>query len=648
MTCTVSTPHLDELNNAIRALMKENIASALEIVQGILAQDPDVPEALHLLGLCAVRLSDLGRGIALIMRAHEIDPECRDYADALSVLKTQMGDLDDSLYFAKLATTLEVHPKLENLTPSNLQNYAAALDNINVSSFHLEAMVGFELRRFDEAVALCEKELRLTPDSPKTLLLMGQSLIEIGEYPRAQAALQAVEHLFPGDPDVAIALAHSLLFQGNSDDTLACLQYAMASDEERIDGVCAYLTTLSFMDDARWTMRKELDETLLARAKAMGVEAMEGSDQPAEGKIRIGILADIFYRCDDALVLEAFLTTYNRERFEVFCYQQSATHDNTTDHLKSLCDSWRPVFNLDDYVVASIISGDAIQALIDLTGFGPGQRRAVLAAQAAPLQVAWFNHLDGTGKGCINLLLTDRATLETDRRTRLEGQEIAELETGLYAFAPFAMLGEPGPLPALEHNTITFGARADLARLSAQTALMWCTLLRGVPKSLLALNTGPNLPEDIRMSLVARFAHFGLTGRIVFFESEQQDGTYEDPELTFLKGVDILLDGGVNTTAAHVARALWMGVPVLTRDGGRRSAQVAASVLHSAGKGEWVASTSTQLVETACTLTKDFATLDTIRQSLRKDVEDSNLFKGRAFAREIETALEIALEDKGI
>lgn len=97
-----------------------------------------------------------------------------------------------------------------------------------------------------------------------------------------------------------------------------------------------------------------------------------------------------------------------------------------------------------------------------------------------------------------------------------------------------------------------------------------------------------------------------------------------------------------------MARALWMGVPVLTQDTGRRSGLVAASVLKAAGKGEWVTTSEKQLIETAQTLTQNSQDLADIRAALRDDIKGSPLFQGRDFAREIETAIEMALEDREI
>lgn len=647
MTAIVTTEYLEELQDAIDALKAKDTAKAIDSLQGVIRQAPRSPEALHLLGLCSVFLGDLGRGIELITSAHEIDGECRDYVDALASLKAQTGDLKASLYFAKLATTLEPHPKLNELTPSSLQNYAGALAATNVSTLLLDAQLLFARRLFADAAETCEKELRLKPTSIEALRMLGKSLIEIGEYPRAQIALHAAEQIAPGNPETISDLAHCLVMLGKNDDALACFEYGRQQDEDGVIATASNIQALSFMDDAHWQTRNQVEDTFLTRAKAMGIEVMDGGDSPS-GKIRIGILSNSFFKCDEALVLETFLTHYNRNRFEVFCLQQCNTFDKMTDRFKTLCDFWRPVFDLDDWVLASIISGDGIQALIDVNGYGPGQRRAMLSAKPAALQVAWLNHLDGTGKETIDLILADAATFETDRHTALAGQEIAKLECGLFGFNEFGFMGDVTPLPALEHDTVTFGAYADLARVTTRTAHVWCRILKMIPNSLLVLNVAPNLPDEVRTQLTMRFAHFGMTRRIAFLSNDANANQHQDPEQAFLAGVDVMLDASNNANAAQVARALWMGVPVLTLNPRRRSGQVAASVLKAANKDEWIAQTDDELVSIATALTSNFTALEEERQSLRAAIKGSALFQGRAFAREIETAIEMALEDKGI
>ena len=627
MTSSVSIKRLDDLNEAIDAIKTNDIEQALKVLDVILEKHPASPEALHLLGICSVILGDVGQGINLIIQAHEIDGECRDYVDALASLKASVGDLNASLYFAKLATTLEPHPELADLTPASMRNYAGSLSSAKLTSYLLNAKLNYASRYFTEAVDMCERELRVNPTSTKALHLLGLSLIETGDPAHAEKALSAAAQLEQDNVETLTAQGRALLMKGKNSEAIACFEHAQSLSDDDISAASAHIQALSFMDDEHWQTRKEVEDVILTRAKAMGVEAIDGGDEATSGKIRIGILGDVFYKSDDALAVEAFLKNYDRNRFEVYCLQQVNTQDKTADRFKTLCDSWRPVFDLDDWTLASIISGDGIHALIDITGFGTAQRRAVLCAKTAPLQVAWLNHLDGSGKDAINLVLSDSITSENDRRSAVDGQDVAEMETGLFAFEAFDQIGEPTPLPALEHETITFAAYVDAARLTPQIARTWSRILKAVPNSLLALNVTPKLNDAVKATLSARFAHFGMSRRVIFYDPTEEQLIRKDMDQEFVAGIDVLLDAPVNSSAARVARTLSMGVPVLTLDCGRRSGQIAASVLNAAGKSEWIAEDADELVKIASELTADFQALAEIRKTLRDSILDSSLFQ---------------------
>lgn len=650
MTAIVSSRHIEALQDAIRGLMASDQDKSLDILKSILREDPNVPEALHLLGICSLTLGDLGRSIELVERAHELDPDCRDYVDALASLKAKAGDLNASLYFGKLATTLDPHPELDHLTPLNLQNYAEALNAAHRPTYMLDAILSYSRRNFEHAQEMCARELRINPTSLEALRLSGKCLIELGEHPRAEIALHAAEQLESGDAETLADLGRCLTMQGKHEDAIACFDYAAETNPDDVYVVAEKLRCLSFMPDGAWSKRQDTNSQFLARVSDMGLGPFEQFDDYPDGKIRIGLLSDGFYDCDAGLLIGTFLQNYNKRRFEVFCLQQSVRSDKMTEVFKTQCDSWRSVYNLDDWVLGSIIAGDGIQAVLDLSGFGSATRLATLSAKPAPVNVAWFNHMDGCAEGIIDTVLSDAQCADVDRRNAPVGQDVSELETGLFAYSEFSLFGEVTPLPAQEHDTVTFGAYADLARITPQIALNWAKVLKAVPRSLLALNVLPNLPGDVRSALSARFAHFGVSNRVVFVDNANHETAISPIQLEqeFLNGIDILLDPARNSSPSQIARALWMGVPVLTQKADRRTGLIAASILQSAEQPAWIAQDADALVECAVNLTTDLSALAETRATLRDHIKDTPLFDGRELVREIETAIEMALEDKGV
>jgi predicted O-linked N-acetylglucosamine transferase (SPINDLY family) len=104
-------------------------------------------------------------------------------------------------------------------------------------------------------------------------------------------------------------------------------------------------------------------------------------------------------------------------------------------------------------------------------------------------------------------------------------------------------------------------------------------------------------------------------------------------------GVDIALDpfpynGGTTTT-----EAIWQGVPVVCFDGDRWAARQGASLLRTAGLGEFVAEDAAGYVELAVRLANDPETpgrLAELRRGMRARLKGSAVCDTARFAREME------------
>lgn len=86
-----------KLISAMVAFNQKDYLHTVEICEAILATWPDGAECHLILGVVSYAMGNQGRAIKLIERAHGLDPECRDYADALANLCTRVGRLSDGL-----------------------------------------------------------------------------------------------------------------------------------------------------------------------------------------------------------------------------------------------------------------------------------------------------------------------------------------------------------------------------------------------------------------------------------------------------------------------------------------------------------------------------------------------------------------------
>ena len=125
----VAAAALDErLGEAAEALAQGWYDEVLLVCQAVLTERPRCPEAVFLLGLTSFDLGDPVRGLGLVETAHELDPEVREYADALAALYAKLAKVNEALFYAKVSTTLAPHPRLDTLLP----DFAARHDRVEL------------------------------------------------------------------------------------------------------------------------------------------------------------------------------------------------------------------------------------------------------------------------------------------------------------------------------------------------------------------------------------------------------------------------------------------------------------------------------------------------------------------------------------
>lgn len=150
-------------------------------------------------------------GLALLNEAIAAFPASDSLRYARSVVHERGGDIAASE--ADLRSILARNP--DNATALNALGYTLAN----------------RTDRFDEAQALIEKALRLSPNEPAILDSMGWVLFRQGDYERALDFLTRAYAAFP-DPEVAAHLGEVMWVSGNTGGAMKIWQGAMLSDPE--------------------------------------------------------------------------------------------------------------------------------------------------------------------------------------------------------------------------------------------------------------------------------------------------------------------------------------------------------------------------------------------------------------------------------
>ena len=628
--------YYQEIERITQLFNAQDYMGALDVCETTLKNAPDRPEAVFILGVLAYQLGKQGRALTLFENAHAMEPNCRDYAEALATLHTEVGNLNEGLYFAKLTLTMDPHPRFQPLVPGSLSDYFGAIDNVKPPSHYVNAVRLFNQRLYEEAIDACGLELEINANHPDCHQLLGRALNEIGEYDRACAAFHAAIYLNAENVLDYVYLGDSLARLGRFSEALACHERARAMAPKDSQVYAATMSGLVCQADEIWAnYRKRAAKWSRAKATPRTNKPVDASAGDPARKIRVGYLSNKFFKCPQQLFVDPIFNYHDRNRFEIYCYQDFLTKDSVTTRLENLAHSWRNIFEVDTVTASFMIEGDGLDILVDLSGYGEGGRLDLLAARPAPVQVAWLGIPEAAGLPGIDYVLTDAVTASHDAKACLGDQTTVVLDHGLVSVSPFVLYPDVEELPAKSLGSVTFGGVCDLSRLTPAVASAWSRVLMAVPGSRLVLGYVDNISWAARDAVAELFAHYGVGGRVLFQEVEQGD----EANLKFLALIDVMLDTFPVSGGIETCEALWMGVPVITlASQKRRAGLMSASILRTAGRADWVMATEKKYVRCAVKMAKNLSALETIRQELRAEVQGSSLFNPQGFVRDLEKA----------
>lgn len=626
------TGYFDLLQQAMDAIVANDLVVAIERCNDALAIDGDKPEALCVLGFVAMQMEDIGRAIELLERAHALDPDCRDYADALAVFNARTGKLTDSLYFAKLALALEPHPQLHAMIPAAFRDYRLALDNATPSPHYVDAMVFTSLRQYAKAIDACYKEFRVNPHNAKCYLVLGRALAATGQYGKAMGAYHAAAHIDQTSAELFARLGECLCHLGRSEEGRVCLDRAVRLAPGDRESLTTAVAALAFSPAGAPEDLAAYNAALEA-SLSDGVEKIDPEDlapDPGEGKIRIGFISDGFCTAAQAPFLESLFKNLDRGRFIVHGYQQNSFQDSVTTRFKSQADEWRPILDVDDDTAANIIARDGIHILIDACGDAESRALAIFARRPVAVQLGWLGWPRGLGLDTVDGWLDEaaaQASADDGKSRRLPG--------GLVAFDAQSVgldFGDVAVGGASQEEGVTFGGRCDLAYLSPVTAAAWSAALRAVPQSRLLLGRVETIPDEVRTRVQEYFSHFGVIDRIVF----QKPQAGRTAVQVFYASVDMVLDSVPASDGGFVCEALAAGAPVVALEADRRTALTGPGMLRAAGKAEWVARDEAEFAGTVAMVADAIAKKQLTPAALREEIGVSPLCDGAAFARGFE------------
>ena len=507
--------------------------------------------------------------------------------------------------------------------------------SMDVKTLKDSIFAALEAERFAEAQACAERAFAAGVEDDMLSYLHAYAIERLGDLPRAMALSEA--YLRTGRSDLRHAfmrLRAAVAYRMG--DVRAASFYRSAYEEEPSD--TGLYSSFLLAQNAQDVDADELFRAHCAYGALFAdVPRYTYAAPYRHEKIRVGYISPDFRRNVMQHFVQPLLTAYDRAHFAVYVYSTAAEPDAVTAALRPHADVWYDMGGTAPEGIAAQIHADEIDVLVDLAGHASGGALPVLAHKPAPVQVMGLGYTATSGLDAVNYFLTDALCDPVGGESEQYFTEQLIRLPSQFVYVPRAGLPAPTGTPARRRGYILFGVFNQYRKFTDEMLLLWREIMERVPHAQLLLKSqiffAPAMVEEAR----ERLTRLGFDLTRVFLEPATTD--YMERYLD----VDIALDTYPWPGGGTTCDALYMGVPVVTLYGARRSTRFSYALLSLVGLPELAVRTPAEYVAGAVALAGDLDALDRLHRGLRGRMERSAVMDQEGYMRALEQAYEHAL-----
>jgi protein O-GlcNAc transferase len=530
-------------------------------------------------------------------------------------------------------------------TASAAQHYEQAIqyfqqciqvDQTNAAAYYNLGNAYMALGQSNHAVTQFKQSLKYHPNDADAYNNLGNALRDLGKL---DEAIDCYTQALAINPHLHHALVHRIHqqqhicnWQGLNDD-IARLRNLLISDPK------AQIAPFAFLAMPNTSAEELLCASQWAQQQFGHLQALLAiSTRKANAKIKVAYLSADFRLHPLAFLITELLAAHDRTRFEIHAYSYGPD-DNSHERqqIEANVDHFVDIRQLTDQQAAEHMRAQAIDILVDLTGYTKHSRTSIVALKPAPISINWLGY-----PGTMGYLDTTRSTqhrsvfdyILVDHTIAPNSENYSETCLYLPCYQPNNAQRPIGETPSKSAFGIPDGAFVfccfnQTFKITEDVFKVWMQLLNQVPNSvlwLLACN------QWAKKNLLAYAQQAGVAAERILFAPRVpiQD------HLARHVHADLFLDTlpyNAHTTASD---ALWMDVPVLTCIGNTFPSRVAASLLTSLNLQSLVTDSLQDYATRALTLAQDKTALVEIKQQIQ--AQKISLFNPKLFVQGLESA----------
>lgn len=554
------------LEEALAAVAAGELSVAVTRAEEVVAQSPELPVALHVLALVALRMEEPGRALELFARAHAGDPECREHVEAQAIVHARLGHLQESLYFIKLATTLTSGNVVEGLLPQWLGSFEDAFLSIREARYRYLGDQHLRAGNLNTAIDMYRRETEATPDDVKARRAYAWALSLAGRHQEALVVYAALLAGQQGDDTDRAAAAAAMIRAGEPERAEAVHAELLGRERLQPAILSRIVANNAALPDAR-AADIATAESVWAEIMAPRVPEATPHRVLEVGYFKVGIVSGRLTSLGNLDFLWPTLLNFDGTNLSLYFYKDTPFEDAITRRLLGLPGRSIDTGDVDTETLAEIIRNDGIHVLIDLDGHGESGRPELFLHRPAPVALRFAGIPESaTAQGFDGVL--------GDRWLYPEGEEgagddahddahdtgyVVRMEEGLFR------------LPARENLNLRATALPDRPGMIglAPNAAAFDDSFRRFLKDLLQLDEGVRVLLSLdrlggaacRGIVEGKLAQAGITERVDLYCNENIAITDE-----FVGQLDLMLNPGGDIWAPAALECLVRGLPVLVAE----------------------------------------------------------------------------------
>ncbi len=350
-------------------------------------------------------------------------------------------------------------------------------------------------------------------------------------------------------------------------------------------------------------------------------------------KLRIGYVAGEFRQQATALLLAEVLEHHDKERFEIFAFDNGRGDDSALRRRIEAATTLVPIRELSHLDAAAAVRDRGIDILVNLNGYFGQARQQLFSLRPAAIQVNYLGFPGTIGAPYIDYLIADSTVVPPESR-RFYTEQVVYLPD---SYQPNDSSRRIAPEPAtrsacgLPDGAFVFCCLNNAYKITPPVFTVWMRLLQRMPHAVLLLLANA---EETRSNLRHEAQERGVSPDRVLFAP-----TLPHPQhLRRLSLCDLFLDTwpyGAHTTGSD---ALWAGLPLLTCTGPTFPSRVAASLLKAVGLPELVTDSLAEYEALAFLLATEPGRLANLRARLAALLPNAALYNTPRYTRHLEAA----------